>query len=345
MTKGEYAWARLGVPLVWLAELDNVSAPNVLADAFGDGYLYRHNPVYAGVRDSAVGAGCRFSAADTPLWRDYQSFSLTALAPILSTRKIPYLDTGTTFRRLIEANPRAVLPLSLISSLRSNYTFHEAAHCVAHSIMARLEGELDAAAPRKAGRFVLEAILAESFANTVEALGSTFRHMPAPDHLFYRLNSYYSCDSKREKLMNGAGEELGVELRFTLLLFSYFEANLATGAPTDLTYERVAEAGKCLSSQAGLAQDITRTGFDLSLGFRENTTPAYFEFFGYSREYAALANAGWLGDGRNGSLARPRSPVLGSRRKGLTPVSPSTPDMTTESTQGRSPYGLYCGVR
>ena len=221
MTKEEYAWTRFGVPLAWLTELDEVSVPNALADAFGDRYLYRHNPIYAGIRDAAVGFGHRFSAEDTPLWRDYQSFSLTALHRILTWRIIPYFDTGTTCRRLIEADPRALLPLGFVAgNLKRNYAFHEAAHCVAHSIMRAMEAELRAMAPGEKDRMVLEAILGESFANTVESLGTIFQHMPVPDRVFYRLNSYYSRQSKRDDVLHRAGAELGCQVRFTMLFLT-----------------------------------------------------------------------------------------------------------------------------
>jgi hypothetical protein len=114
MTKEEYIWNRFGVPLARLVEFDEAAAPNALADAFGDSYLYCHNPVYASVRDAALGFGYRFSAEDTPLWRDYQSFGLTVLHRILTGKTIPYLDTGTSCRRLIEENPQAQYPLGLI---------------------------------------------------------------------------------------------------------------------------------------------------------------------------------------------------------------------------------------
>jgi len=306
MTKEKHA-SRIGfgVSLAGLAELDNAPAANALPDAFGDRYLYRHNPVFASIRDAALGFGYRFSAEDTPLWRDYQSLSLMALHRILTGKTIPYFDTGTMFRRLIDNNPAARLqPAFIISNLKRNYAFHESAHCVAHSITQRIEAELRSVAPHEADRFVLEAILAESFANTVEALGAVHRHMPFSDRVFYPLNSYYSHDQKREDTLKGALAELGTELRFTLLFLSHFEANLAIQLPTDSTYERIAEAGECFGDQAKIAREIADTGFKLSAGFRESTTPAYFEMLGYTPEYHALMNARWLSQVRNRDFVR-----------------------------------------
>src|ERR1700722_14953022 len=105
MTKEKFAWTGFGLPLTWLAQLDSYPAPNALPDAFGDSYLYRHNPIFAAIRDAALDYGYRFSAEDTPLWRDYHSFSLVTLHRILSGKIIPYFDTATAFRRLRDANP------------------------------------------------------------------------------------------------------------------------------------------------------------------------------------------------------------------------------------------------
>jgi hypothetical protein len=75
-----------------------------MADAFGDSYLCRHNPIFASIRDAALGFGYRFSTEDTPLWRDYESLSLVALHRILSVKTIPYFDMTSALSRLLEAN-------------------------------------------------------------------------------------------------------------------------------------------------------------------------------------------------------------------------------------------------
>jgi hypothetical protein len=305
MTKEKYGWTSLGVPITWFAELDNIPAPNALTEAFGDSYLYSHNPVYASVRDSAMGFGYRFSAEDSPMWRDYQSLSLIALHRILSSKIIPYFDTATSFKRLIAASPQARLPPGFIAAgLKKNRAFHESAHCVAHSVMQRVSSDVGAVAAHERDRAVLEAILAESFANTVEALGSAFHFMPLSDRVFYSLNSYFSPDRERTDLLKKAGAELGAELRFALLFFSYFEANLAVQPPGDSIYRRLAETGDCSASQAGLLREITDSAFKLKSSFRENTTPAYFELIGLKSEYLALVNTQWLSHFQNRRFLR-----------------------------------------
>jgi hypothetical protein len=128
--------------------------------------------------------------------------------------------------------------------------------------------------------------------------------MPVSDAVFYPLNSYYCQSEKREDVLNRACTQLGAESRFALLFFAHIEANLTLEAPADATYERIAEAAGCLAEQAGIAHEIADTGFKLSAGFRDSTTPAYFELLDCSREYHALATAGWLGQVHNQHFAR-----------------------------------------
>jgi|SRR5579862_5778534 len=106
MTKDKYACGTvIGIPFAMLTGLDNFPALNALANPFGDSYLYRHNPIYTRIRHAAFSFGYRFSAEDTPLWRDYQSLSLLSLHQILSAKIIPYFDTATSFRRLAVSYP------------------------------------------------------------------------------------------------------------------------------------------------------------------------------------------------------------------------------------------------
>ncbi len=305
MTKEKFAWRGLGVPVTWLAELDNLPAPNALADALGDRYLYRHNPIFAAIRDQALAFGYRFSAEDTPLWRDYQTLSLVALRRILTSKTIPYFDTGAAFQRLVESNPALRLSPGFITrNLKRNYAFHESAHCVADSILRSIEAEMRAIAPHEADRAVLESILAESFANTVESLGSAFRHLPVSDAVFYWLNSYWSCNQKREDVMNRALDAMGAESRFELLFLAYFEANLATEPPAQSIYERIMRYAACTADQAAIARELAGIAFELNAGFRDSATPAYFELLGCTRQYRDLAASGWLALDRNQTFLR-----------------------------------------
>jgi hypothetical protein len=143
----------------------------------------------------------------------------------------------------------------------------------------------------------------ESFANTVEALGSVFSHMPLSDHVFYPLNSYVRQNEKmRDVLVRAAAR--GAERRFTMLFLSYFEANLTAEHASDRTCEQVAETAGCASGQYSLSRELTEVSFGLKPGFRETTTPAYFDLLDMGAEYQALADGNWLEKRENQSFAR-----------------------------------------
>jgi hypothetical protein len=308
---GERLLYDLAIPLAKLAEFDNFPSSGALADAVGDRYLYRHNLFFANIRDSALRSGYRYSTKDTPMWRDYQSLGLTTLHRILSSKTIPYYDTGNTLGRLLKSNPRVALsPGFILSNLKSNHTFHESAHCVAYSVFQRIEPDLKMVAPCERERLVLEATLAESFANTVEVLGTLSRGMPLADTLFYRLNSYMAPEEKQTAILQKAGEEFGANLRFTLLFLASFEANITAGKPDDITCQRIASAANCTNEHTEVASLLTNEGFGLNAGFRQNTTPAYFELLGYKTEYTALTQSAWLGKTNNQSFVRDLIQIL-----------------------------------
>lgn len=301
----ERLWYGVPIPLAKLAELDDCPSSIGLADAVGDRYLCAHNPVFAGVRRTALAFGFRFSTDDTPLWRDYLALGLTTLHQILATRTIPYHSTGTTLRRLLDANPRAALsPGFITGNLKANHAFHEAAHCVAHSVVQAHEASLAAASPDERERFVISAAIEESFANTAERLGTLVTHQPMFDQVFFRLNSHIIAKTATTAVLQRAGDELGGRLRFGLLFASSLEANLTVDAPTDLTFERIASAVECPDVSRDLARQVMEIGFDISDGFRQYTNPVYFEMLGYQREYAAVAARAWLAEPQGGVLVR-----------------------------------------
>ena len=291
--RNENIWLRVPVPLAWLAERDASPTSGGLADAFGDCYLCRNNPVYANLRRASLDYGYVFTSEDNNLWRDYQAMSLVTLQRILATKTIPYLDTSATVRRLLASNPAVSLPLGLIvSNIRHNYSFHESAHCVAHSALAELRSNQNGSSDRE--RFVEEAILGEAFANSIEMLGSLVQERPLYDTLFYGLNSYILPKTKNIEALTCANNEFGSQNRFSLLFLSFFAANLWTAGPADWgAHERILAAWG-LPNKTSAVESIVKVGFRLQKGFRASTTPAWFEMLGYRKEYELLAKGCWL---------------------------------------------------
>ena len=295
----------LPVPLAWLAKLDDSSSGDALPDALGDSYLCAHNPVFAKIRRSAIGFGFRYSCEDTQAWRDYQSFGLVALQQIVSGRIIPYHDTGSAFRRLLERTPKVALsPRFILNGCKKNYVLHESAHCIASSVLRLLEPQLRAIEPGEGERFVLEAIFAEAFACTVETLGSLVKSMPLTDSLFYSLNSYVIPVPARTRTLEDAAAKTGEYTRFALLFLASFEANLTAAEPDQATMDRICSVAECGDELSGESRAIAGIAFRLSSSFRELTTPEYFNLLGYGAQFGALTQSRWLGAARNRQFLR-----------------------------------------
>jgi hypothetical protein len=301
----------VGIPLSKFMEADNCPSSLALGDALGDAYLCRHNPVFARVRESALEFGYSFSARDTPMWRDYLATPLTTLHQILDGKIIPYYDTRETFRRLLDINPSISLtPGFILDSVKRNYAFHESAHCVAHSVLAGEDAGLRLVARGEKEQFALEAVLAESFANTVEKLGSLYRQHPLWDDVFYCLNSYVGPREETTIVLEKATAETGEYLRFALLFLASFEANLTPGDPGAATYGRIGNAANWAAGVEEIAREVIDLGFKLSNTFREYTGPTYFEFLGCRKEFTALSGSGWLDDPDHRGFVQRLIPVL-----------------------------------
>jgi hypothetical protein len=191
-------------------------------------------------------------------------------------------------------------PGLIVSNIRHNYTFHESAHCVAYSALAELGKDTATSSGRE--RFVEEAILSESFANTVEILGSLVQEHPLSDTLFYGLNSYVLPKTHVIEALTHANSEFGPRERFSLLFISFFEVNLCTAGSADLdAYDRILAAWGTLD-RTSVAERIMEIGFGLNKRFRAGTTPAWFEMLGYKKEYESVKNAQWLQQPRNRDL-------------------------------------------
>ena len=79
------------IDIAKLIELhDGQSRAQALPHSLGDCYLYRHNRVFANVRDVVRAKGFVFSRRYTRLWRDYHVIPLLCLQSILDGRVVPY---------------------------------------------------------------------------------------------------------------------------------------------------------------------------------------------------------------------------------------------------------------
>jgi hypothetical protein len=290
-----------------LLQLDNRSVANALPDAIGDRYLYSTNPVFANIRDVAAHLGYRFSHRSTKLWRDYQVLPLLTLHRIIKDKVIPYSDNRPTLARLLKDKPGISLPASFIeNNITRNYTLHEAAHCIASTIFQLDESLLETARNSDKEKFVLREILSEAFANSVETTAAAVDPSPLPAFIF-SLNSYMKGSIEGKKLLDSARRTFGEDLAYLILFLCYFEANLSSGGPGEVTTVAVlgaADIPLSLDLDTELFARLMNVGFKLNRGFRENTASAYFSLLGYEQEFRSLSQNHWLAHEDNQKIAR-----------------------------------------
>jgi hypothetical protein len=279
-----------------LIELDAQSFSSALPSAVGDCFLYGRNLMFARIRDLTIHFGYRFVCDDIPLWRDYQGLPLLTLSRILDGKIIPYFDNGNVLARLVERDADLALPPQfIVSNVKHNHAFHESAHCVAHTVAGHYKDVLAPACRSDRERFVLEAILVESFANTVETIAAA-EDASVSHAVFYALNSYMLTSLKKKKLLERSREALGPVNTFLLVYLSYVESNFATEKSNEATYARVRQTLGAFDAEDSLLTEMVDVGFGLSQGFRENTTPVYFRLLGYEKEYLIMAQPTYLED-------------------------------------------------
>lgn len=263
--------------------------PHVLMSVLGDPYLYHHSRLFANVRDAALAEGFTLSDQDCPVWREYRAMPLVVLQRILETRRIPIVDNVSVLERLRALGPPRLPLRFLVNHLCRNYVLHESSHCVAHAALARLRS----AAPihGDGALFVLENLLAESFANCTEqlvaCLGASNPHI-----LFFNFNSYMPFNPKKEGLMRSAVSELGLEAVAHFGVLAFFVSNVPARGSVELALGAAADWTARTHRLSAAAGETLRTlgaeCFVISPSFRDETSSVYFSLFGLADEQALL---------------------------------------------------------
>jgi hypothetical protein len=275
-----------------LLELDEkYRCPQSLGDAVGDSYLYGSNVPFRRLRDTAISIGYRFSSADSDLWRAYQFLPLVTLQRIIEGRVIPFADNRRVLEALVARDSEVLLPVNfLLHDLKGNRVMHESAHCVGVYLLSACESkQYDEAGNQEA---VLDSILVEAFANTVEML-CVSKCRSVVDAICVGLNSYMKHDSHVQQKLASARLTVGEGALIEALFLGYVEANLSTASFNETVSERLCELMPPGLDTAALT-DIFEVAFDLNRRFRENTTPLYYRLSRFYPHYVALRAGKWM---------------------------------------------------
>lgn len=252
--------------------------PGSHGDILGDGYLLDSNPLYRSVKTVAVKIGCRFVEASS----EYLLLPFNELPNILARREVPYVPSARLMKKVERGRPGTFAVEDL--PMPESYHLHEAAHVIAEHFLKDIE-------PQNQQEQILKAILAESFANTVDALVCVHASDEIHD-FFIKQNCYMHPQKKIALAMNGLIESMGFQFTFMLTFFSYVHANFLAKPMTNQFVLELASSyapGKKLT--ANTKKDV---GVVLGIGekldplFRINTTSNYFKQQGFDEDLQEL---------------------------------------------------------
>lgn len=270
--------------------------------SLGDSFLLRHNPIYRAIRDRVTAEGFSCTTQD---FCHYGVLPLAALDAILKRKQIPYFDNVTVLREIENKSP-GKFQIEELVHVKPNYVLHESCHCIADTALRKISAEAPGLSPDQ--RRALALMMAESFANTVEALANVPNSTPEL-RFFHDSSSYIIHDRKTSNAFQHAIEILGQRDAFRLLFVAYLHSNfLMTLSPKQYPelLETVLPAGearrKALDSPH--VRKMVQYAFELSMSFREQTTGFYLAHEGIKGDLRQLFRVDLLALYRTSDLIR-----------------------------------------
>ncbi len=255
-----------------------------LAKCLGDGYLYQNNHLFRSVRDEFLKLGYSLTTDD---FCHYAVLPYASLPTILKEKKVPYFDNVTVLQEIEALHPNLFNCEELIK-VKSNYTLHEAAHCLAANNLKDYSAERLSKVSNlhPESKQVFKIILAESFANTVESFANLY-NQSSELRLFFEMNSYINHNKKMNSSLLQCCDLLGNQNTFRLMFISYLYSNCLYPELPQKMYSEIlgflipdaALAKKALDSSS--PRKVFNHASQLSLDFRVQTTGFFCAYSGY----------------------------------------------------------------
>lgn len=237
-----------------------------LYSSLGDGYLVMNNSIYSAIRQKTQSLDFQFSSLPTP---DYLAFPMSQLENILSLKTIYFQNNSSILSEIDRKIPQQIEWNHIGGNLKPNYVFHESCHAIARSFTARL---LTKSLDRKAKLVTM--LLEESFANTCEFM-AILDAQDATHKTFLEVNSFFTKFDDRTHLKNLV-QDVGHKKVFKFMLFAYLHSNFLNEHFSPNDFARVIK----LSCEHKALKNLSKNAFELSPGFRFNTTELYLRLNG-----------------------------------------------------------------
>lgn len=260
-------------------DIHNSFAPEAShPDILGDGFLLEKNPIYRNIKSFALRIGSQYIEA----YPEYLLLPFHELPRIVAEKRIPYVPSARLMKNVENARPEVFASEDL--PMPESYHLHEAAHVIAEHFLKKIT--LGGSQEK-----ILKAMLAESFANTVDALSC----MAADDEIHYffiKQNCYMHPQKTVIKAMNTLSATMGFRFTFMLTFFTYLQANflarpLSKKAIADLIKGYATEFKMSTKLQKDM-RTVCALGEKLDPLFRVTTTGNYFKQQGFEGELHVL---------------------------------------------------------
>ena|GEM_PF-3619670 len=240
-------------------------------DILGDGYLMQTNPIYRSVKAVSLKIGCKYVEA----YPDYLLLPFHELPNIVARKEIPYVPAARLMKNVEQNHPGVFSTDDM--PMPGSYHLHEAAHVIAEHFLKNAKAS-------SMQEKILKMILAESFANTVDALACT-AVTDDIHYLFIRQNSYMHPQKKTIRAMNALAERMGFRFTFMLTYLTYVHANFLTSPLSKKAIQELAERyASGVKMDAKIKKNIEAVceiGEKLDPQFRFTTTANYFKQHGF----------------------------------------------------------------
>lgn len=269
---------------MWFADILDVHDSYFLTGSqnaiLGDGFLMQTNPVYRNVKTFSLKLGCKYVEA----YPEYLLLPFHELPKILESKRIPFVP-GARLMKDIEGRHPGVFNTDDVP-VPESYHLHESAHVIAEHLLKDVKLVTQE-------EQILKFLLAESFANTVDALVWLF----VDDNIhgfFLKQNSYMHPQKKVIQAIQRLHTGLGFSFTFRLLFFTYVHANfLRNTIPKKFVQDLIRQYAATSKVNTKLQQDIEiicAVGEKLDPRFRMVTTGNYFKQQGFHKDIFELLN-------------------------------------------------------
>lgn len=235
--------------------------------SLGDGYLVLNNSVYGAVRKKVQTLDFNFSSSPTLA---YLAFPMSQLENLLAAKTIYFQDNTSILSELDQKIPQQISWDHIGGNLKPNYVFHESCHAIARTVSSRL----GLAANKDQKTKLTAMLLEESFANTCEFLAIA-EAQDATHMTFLETNSFFTRFDDRTHLKNLI-QDVGLKKICRFMLFAYLHSNFLNEHFTPQQFLRVSK----LTFEHKALKALSKNAFELSPGFRFNTTEFYLRLNG-----------------------------------------------------------------